>query len=220
MNQFLFRLGGGTGRVEEIFEGAAFESEGGKAEDFGKALVVDRLHDDPDTARETKFMSHDVGPAHGGVVTPGCTNGVEIDDDGFVWANESEFVIEIVAGGDFTSRAVDMKENGGDGIVIGRLANLKDEIIDHAGANLTGDFLSDHPEEIDFGDATFLRIVPLDQLLFKVRCGLDTGGVGEQMMILRKEEEIGEEAASEQYQSHDEKEFRATKHAGGKNASD
>ena len=129
-------------------------------------------------------------------------------------------MIKVVARGDFTSRAIDVEEDGGDGVVIGRLANLKDEIIDHAGANLTGDFLSDHPEEIDFGDATFLRIVPLDQLFFKVRCGLDMGGVGEQMMILREEEEIGEEAASEQNESHDEKEFRAAEHAGGKNASD
>ncbi len=220
MNQFLFRLGGGTGRVEEIFEGAAFESEGGKAEDFGKALVVDRLHDDPDTARETKFMSHDVGPAHGGVVAPGCTDRIEVDDDGFVLANESEFVIEIVAGGDLASGAVDMEKNGRNGIVIGGLADLKDEIIDHAGADLSGDFLSDHSEEIDFGDAFFLRIVSFDQLFFKVRSGLDMGSAGEQLLVFGEEEEIGEEAASEQNQAHDEKEFGAVEHARFKNASD
>ena len=220
MNQFLFRLGGGTGRVEEIFQGAAFEREGGKAEDFGKSLVVDGLHDDPDTAGETKFMSHDVRSAHGGVVTPGCTDGVEIDDDGFILANESEFVIEIVAGGDLASGAVDMEKNGRNGIVIGGLADLKDEIIDHAGANLPGDFLSDHSEEIDFGDAFFLRIVSFDQLFFKVRSGLDMGSAGEQLLVFGEEEEIGEEAASEQNQAHDEKEFGAVEHARFKNASD
>ena len=46
------------------------------------------------------------------------------------------------------------------------------------------------------------------------------GGVGEQLMVFGKEEEIGEEAASEQNEANDEKEFRLASHEKGKDASD
>jgi hypothetical protein len=53
----------------------------------------------------------------------------------------------------------------------------------------------------------FLRIVSFDKLFIEVGGGLDMGGVGEQLMVFGKEEEIGEEAASEQNEANDEKEF-------------
>jgi hypothetical protein len=46
------------------------------------------------------------------------------------------------------------------------------------------------------------------------------GGVGEQLMVFGKEEEIGEEAASEQNEANDEKEFRVASHEKCKDASD
>ena len=68
LDEFLFLLGGGTRGIEEIFECAAFESEGGETEDFGKAFIVEGLHDDADASGDTKFVGHEMGSAHGGVV--------------------------------------------------------------------------------------------------------------------------------------------------------
>jgi len=65
-------------------------------------------------------------------------------------------VIKIVAGGDFTSRAVDMKKDSGYGIIIGGLADLENEVVHHARANFTWNFLCDDSEEVDFGDAFLL----------------------------------------------------------------
>ncbi len=132
LDQFLFLLGGGSGWIEKVFEGATFEGEGGETEDFGKSLVVEGLHDDADAPGDAKFMCDNMGGTHGGVVTPRCTDGIEIDDDGLVSANESEFMIEVITGGDFASRAVDMQKNGGDGIVIRGLTDLENEVVDHA----------------------------------------------------------------------------------------
>ena len=146
MDEFLFRFGGGPGGVEKILEGATFESEGGKAEDFGKALVVHGLHDHPDAACDAEFMGHNVGSAHGGVVTARSPDGIQIDDHGFVFPDEGEFVIKIVAGGDFATRAVDMEKDGGYRIVIGGLTDLEDEVVHHAGSDLSGDFLGDDSE--------------------------------------------------------------------------
>jgi len=116
-------------------------------------------------------------------------------------------VIEVIAGGDFAAWAIDMKKNGRDGIVIGGLTDLENDIVDHAGADFTWNFLSYDSKEIDLGDAFFLRIVSFDKLFIEVGGGLDMGGVGEQLMVFGKEEEIGEKAASEQNEANDEKEF-------------
>ena len=73
LDEFLFLLAGGTRGIEKILESAAFESEGGETEDFGKAFVVKGLHDDADAARDAKFVGHEMGSTHGGVVTArGC----------------------------------------------------------------------------------------------------------------------------------------------------
>ena len=116
-------------------------------------------------------------------------------------------MVEVVAGGDLATRAIDMKKNGCDGIVIGCLTDLENDIVDHAGANFTWNFLSYDSKEVDLGDALFLRIVSFDKLFIEVGGWLDMGGVGEQLMVFGKEEEIGEEAASEQNEANDEKEF-------------
>ena len=116
-------------------------------------------------------------------------------------------MIEVIAGRDFAAWAVDMKKNSCDGIVIGCLTDLENEVVNHAGANFTWNFLSYDSKEVDFGDALFLRIVSFDKLFIEVGGRLDMGGVGEQLMVFGEEEEIGEEAASEQNNANDEKEF-------------
>ena len=68
LDEFLFLLGGGTRGIEKILESTAFESEGGETEDFGKTFVVEGLHDDADASGDTKFVGHEMGSAHGGVV--------------------------------------------------------------------------------------------------------------------------------------------------------
>jgi len=116
-------------------------------------------------------------------------------------------MIEVIAGRDFAAWAVDMKKNGRDGIVIRGLTDLENDIVYHAGANFTWDFLSYDSKEVDLGDAFFLRILSFDKLFIEVGGRLDVRGVGEQLMVFGKEEEIGEEAASEQNEANDEKEF-------------
>ena len=76
LDEFLFLLAGGTRGIEKILESTAFESEGGEAEDFGESLVVEGLHDDADTASDTEFVGHEMGSAHGGVVTARGSDGV------------------------------------------------------------------------------------------------------------------------------------------------
>ena len=103
-------------------------------------------------------------------------------------------MIKVVAGGDFTSRAIDVEEDGGDGVVVGGLADLEDEVIHHTGADLPGNFLGNDAKEVDFGDTFFLRFISLDKLFIEVGGGVDMGGVVEELMIFGKEEEIGEQA--------------------------
>ena len=76
LDEFLFLLAGGTRGIEKILESAAFESEGGEAEDLGESLVVEGLHDDADASGDTKFVGHEMGSAHGGVVTARGGDGV------------------------------------------------------------------------------------------------------------------------------------------------
>ena len=129
-------------------------------------------------------------------------------------------MIEVVAGGDFAARAVDMKKDGGYGIVIGRLTDLEDEVVDHAGSDISWNFLGDDSEEIDLGDTFFLGLIPLDKLFFKRWSRVDVGGSGEKLVVSGQEEEIGEEAASEQNQAHDDQEFRGAGHASEKDATE
>ena len=68
LDQFLFRFGGWAGGVEKILEGTTFEGEGGKAEDFGKTLVVQGLHDHSNAPSNAKVVGDDVGSTHCGVV--------------------------------------------------------------------------------------------------------------------------------------------------------
>ena len=76
LDEFLFLLAGGTRGIEKILESAAFEGEGGETEDFGKAFIVEGLHDDADASGDTKFVGHEMGSAHGGVVTARGGDGV------------------------------------------------------------------------------------------------------------------------------------------------
>ena len=68
LDEFLFLFGGGTRGIEKILESTAFEGEGGETEDFGKTFIVEGLHDDADASGDTKFVGHEMGSAHGGVV--------------------------------------------------------------------------------------------------------------------------------------------------------
>ena len=68
LDEFLFLLGGGTRGIEKILESTAFEGEGGETEDFGEAFIVEGLHDDADASGDTKFVGHEMGSTHGGVV--------------------------------------------------------------------------------------------------------------------------------------------------------
>lgn len=103
-------------------------------------------------------------------------------------------MIKVVAGGDFTSRAIDVEEDGRDRFIVGGLADLEDEVIHHTGADLPGNFLGNDAKEVDFGDTFFLRFISLDKLFIEVGGGVDMGGVVEELMIFGKEEEIGEQA--------------------------
>ncbi len=85
---------------------------------------------------------------------------------------------------------------------------------------MTGNFLGDDAKEIDLGDTFLLGIVSFNQFLFKEWGGLEGGGVGKQLMVFGEEEEIGEEAASEQNEANDEKEFGRASHEKSKDASD
>ncbi len=76
-------------------------------------------------------------------------------------------MIKVVAGGDFTSRAIDVEEDGRDRVIVGGLADLENDIVDHAGANFTWNFLSYDSKEVDLGDAFFLRIVSFDKLFIE-----------------------------------------------------
>jgi hypothetical protein len=71
-------------------------------------------------------------------------------------------VVEVIAGGDFAAWAIDVQEDGGDGVVVGGLANLEDEVVDHAGADISWDFLGDDSKEVDLGDALPLGVVSFD----------------------------------------------------------
>jgi hypothetical protein len=84
---------------------------------------------------------------------------------------------------------------------------LENDIVDHARADFSWNFLSYDSKEVDLGDSFFLGIVSFDKLFIEVGGRLDMGGVGEQLMVFGEEEEIGEEAASEQNDANDEKEF-------------
>ena len=129
-------------------------------------------------------------------------------------------MIEVVAGGDFASWAVDMKKNGRYGIVIGSLTDLENEIVHHAGSDIAGNFLGDDSKEIDLGDALFLGFVSFDELFLEVRGRFDMGRAREKGVVAGKEEEIGEKAASEQNQADDEKKLGIACHGKGKDASD
>ena len=76
LDEFLFLLGGGTRGIEKILESTAFEGESGEAEDFGKTFIVEGLHDNADASGDTKFVGHEMGSAHGGVVTARGGDGV------------------------------------------------------------------------------------------------------------------------------------------------
>ena len=71
-------------------------------------------------------------------------------------------MVEVVAGGDFATWAIDVHEDGGDGVVVGGLADLKNNIVDHAGADFSRNFLGDDPKEVDLGDALLLGVVSFD----------------------------------------------------------
>ncbi len=49
---------------------------------------------------------------------------------------------------------------------------------------------------------------------------MDVGGSGEKLMVFGQEEEIGEEAATEQNEANDEKEFGVASHEKEKDATD
>jgi hypothetical protein len=65
-------------------------------------------------------------------------------------------MVEVVAGCNFATWAIDMKKNGCNGIVIRGLTDLENDIVDHAGANFTWNFLRYDSKEVDFSDAFFL----------------------------------------------------------------
>ena len=71
-------------------------------------------------------------------------------------------MIEVIAGGDFAAWAIDVQKDGGDGVVVGGLADLKNNIVDHAGSDISWDFLGDDSKEVDFGDALLLGVVSFD----------------------------------------------------------
>ena len=68
-------------------------------------------------------------------------------------------MIKVVAGGDFAAWAIDVQEDGGDGVVVGSLADLKNNVVDHAGSDISRNFLGDDTEEVDLGDALLLGVV-------------------------------------------------------------
>jgi hypothetical protein len=55
-----------------------------------------------------------------------------------------------------------VQKDGGDGVVVGGLADLKNNIVDHAGSDISWDFLGDDSKEVDFGDALLLGVVSVD----------------------------------------------------------
>lgn len=129
-------------------------------------------------------------------------------------------MIKIIAGGDFAAWAIDVQKNRGDRIIVSGLADLENGIIDHTGTNLTGDFLGNDTKEVNLRDAFSLTLVPFDKFLFKGGRGVDRGRAGEEALVLEEEEEIGDEAGSEQNQTHHEKKFRKASHARCEDASD
>ena len=84
-------------------------------------------------------------------------------------------MVEVIAGGDFATWAIDVQEDGGDRVIVGGLADLEDEVVDHAGSDISWDFLGDDPKEVDLGDALLLGVVSFDQLFFEGRGGLEMG---------------------------------------------
>ena len=113
-------------------------------------------------------------------------------------------MVEVVTGRHFTAGAVNVEKEGGYGVIVSRLTDLKDHIIHHGGADFPGNFLRNHPKKVDFCDTLFLGIVAFHQFLLKGggRAGLGSGG--EEVMALGQEEEIGDQTGSKQNQSDDE----------------
>jgi hypothetical protein len=54
-------------------------------------------------------MGDEMGAAHGRVVSARRSDGIEVHDDGLVFADEGEFVIEVVAGRDLPPGAIDVE---------------------------------------------------------------------------------------------------------------
>ena len=160
-----------------------------------------------------------MGSAHGGVVTARSGDGVHVDDDGFILPGEGELAVKDVTGRDLAAGAVDMDDKGGHGIVIGGLADLKDKVVHHAGAQLAGDLLGNQAVKLDLGDPLLLGVVPLDQFLFEHRGGVDEVGFGNDLGFLGEEEEVGGQTGPEQNQPDDEDEAGAT-HGRGKNGAE
>ena len=71
-------------------------------------------------------------------------------------------MVEVIAGGDFAAWAIDVQEDGSDRVIVGGLANLENNIVDHAGSDISWDFLGDDPKEVDFSDALLLGVVSFD----------------------------------------------------------
>jgi len=71
-------------------------------------------------------------------------------------------VVEVIAGGDFATWTIDVQKDGGDGVIVGGLADLKNNIVDHAGADFSRNFLGDDTKEVDLGDALLLGVVTFD----------------------------------------------------------
>ena len=71
-------------------------------------------------------------------------------------------MVEVIAGGDFAAWAIDVQEDGSDRVIVGGLANLEDEVVDHAGSDISWDFLGDDSKEVDFSDALLLGVVSFD----------------------------------------------------------
>jgi len=71
-------------------------------------------------------------------------------------------VVEVISDCNIAAWAIDVQEDGSDRVIVGGLADLEDEVVDHAGSDISWDFLGDDSKEVDFGDALLLGVVSFD----------------------------------------------------------
>ena len=131
-------LGHLAGSVEHVFKFSAFEDHRLEADFSEEFPVVHRGNNHPDAAGESRVVAHDPICAAGRVVGARGTDGIEIDDDGFVAGETANRIVEHIGGRDFPPGRIHLQDDGFDLLVVLRLLQSGFEVIHHRVAEASG----------------------------------------------------------------------------------